>query len=163
MKNLLKTVLVVFLFSSNLFSQTTLEKYLKSTPALEDFCTIAHPFNDCVSLDYRLDSNYVIIELVSRSFGINLCTNLKLTRGFGDLYFNNIEIIRDCNLIPPFTAFKAISTLIYELMKKIDPETTQKISNAIASNFGSNPENWSDNTWALYAINLSYAFYLATH
>lgn len=164
MKSLTKILLLVVfsIRTTSSFSQT-LEGYFISK-GVYHLCQAAHASNDYLEGTYDINKGYVDISLKSKDnvFGASIHTDLRLFRGNGDLYFSDITVLKDDDMVNPFDAFGLQIELMRILIQAVDKETYNKMRNSIKNSFNTDFENWTGKMWALLAINLDYYEYMLT-
>lgn len=137
MKNIIKIILVFcFVISnSNSFSQT-LDGYLYSK-GVYNISQASHISNDYLEGGYNIYKDYVDISIKSKDnvFGGTVYTDLKLVRGLNGLYFSDIIIDRDTDMVKPFEAFGLSADLMQEVYKNIDSDTYNKICTNLKESF----------------------------
>lgn len=153
---------ILFLFAlafttSRLFAQTALERYFNDE-GVYHLCQAAHASNDYLSGSYDIYPGYVDVSLTSKDniFGVKIYTDIRVVRGAGDLYFSDLKVLHDDDMVKPFEAFGLQAVMVTELIKTVDQPTYKKIRSSIIQQFDTDFEHWTGKMWALLAINLDY-------
>ncbi len=165
-KNMKPLFSIVFLLISltnanNAFAQKTLEDYLVSS-GLQKLRRAAHPSNDFLSRTYNITPGYIDISIKSwdNVFDRTVRTDMRVVRGGGGLYFSNIVVQYDDDIVRPFDALEIIIAGVREVARSVDPEAYNKVRQAVSFLFSTNFENWNGKMWTIALLNLDYYNYL---
>jgi hypothetical protein len=148
--------------SFSLFSQSMeMEDYFYSKGVFH-LAQTTHPANVYMSGEYTMDSKYVDVSIksIDNVFGAKINTDIRIIRGLGDLYFSNLIVLGDNDLVKPFEAFGLQSSFLVAVLKAIDQNTFLEVANTINQSFNTDIEHWNGKMWALLALNLDYYDYL---
>lgn len=153
-------VLLLTLLSLPVHAQNV-DKYFYSL-GVYHLCQAAHVSNDYLSATYDVQPGYVDISIKSKDnvFGATIHTNLRVIRGTGDLYFSDIIVQGDDDMVRPFEALGLEVDMVKELIRAADSDTYNKMRQSVQKSFNTDFEHWTGKMWALLAINLDYYEYL---
>lgn len=161
-----KLIFLIFLLLICNFSfAQTLANYFYNQ-GVKDLCTVSHVTNDYVTGQYSVAESYIEVGINSKDnlFGRDIYTQVRVIRGFGDLYFRDLIVESDNDTVNPFDGFGLMSNALVKLVKNSDPDNYAKIKRQIAGLFDEpDPERWTGKMWALVYINLEYYDYLGNH
>lgn len=161
-----KLIFLFFLLPAGNFAfAQTLANYFYNQ-GVKDLCTVSHVTNDFVTGRYQIADSYVEVGINSKDnvFGRDIYTQVRIVRGFGDLYFRDLVVESDNDSVNPFDGFGLMSSAMARLVRNSDPDSYEKIKRKVAGLFDEpDPERWSGKMWALVYINLEYYDYLSSH
>ncbi|MGY3213967.1 hypothetical protein [Mucilaginibacter sp. HD30] len=128
---------------------------------VKDLSEAAHVSNIYLNGTYTIQDNYVDVTCVSKDnlFDRNIHTSLRLIRGAGVLFFTDIIVTGDDDVIEPFDAFGLQTALMLGLVKAIDSDSYAKLLQSMINQFHTDPQRWNGKTWALFGLNLDYLGY----
>ncbi|EHQ29787.1 hypothetical protein [Mucilaginibacter paludis] len=128
---------------------------------VKDLCQAAHVSNDYESGTYDVHDDYVDVTFISKDhvFNRDIHTSVRLIRGVGGFYFNDLIAPDDGDVVKPFNAFGLTAALMLTLTESIDKESYNKLEQAITDQFHTDVKQWNGKMWALFAINLDYFEY----
>jgi hypothetical protein len=117
MKNTICAILFCCAFTSTHAQNTqeTIERYFY-TQGVKTLAVLAHPTNTYLNGTYRVENNTTYISIYYED---GIYTKLKVKKGI--LFFLNIEVLDNNDIISPFTAIEFLKDAILELIKD-DPE-----------------------------------------
>ena len=156
------TFLVCIAITNCAFSQT-LEKFF-ATRGVHNLSDAAHPANDFLDGNYDVTASYVDVSIASKDNVTegNVYTDLRLIRGGGGLYFNDILVIRDTDpWAKPFDAFKVQVQLVLIGYKALVGDAEfEKMLLSVQDTFHTDMTKWTGKMWAVFAINLDCIAYM---
>jgi len=153
MKQLL-VILSCLLISSTSYCQNNSDFFKHE--GVSDLAGMAHPFDTYQSQYSSYDDSqpgYVIVHI---SYEGDYSTKLRIHKGYGAYYFDQMQVLEDQNTADAFAAFKVGAALLIELQRETNPKDYEDMQRSFQSLFGSRLENWSGIQMALFAINLAY-------
>ncbi len=162
MKRLFKiTTITLLLFLNLSLKAQTLDGYFKYR-GVKQLSEMAHITNDFESGEYSIDDQnvYVYIKSKDNVLGASIRTELSVNLGGGGLFFTDIYVNYDNDMVRPFEAFGAFTDLFQDILKSIDSEYYERIRKQFMESYGTDFRRWSGKTWALLALNLDYYSYL---
>lgn len=161
MKNLVAIFFLwIILTASDAYSQT-LNGYFTSR-GLHSLLETAHPSNAYEDGAFKIQDNYINVAVKSWDDygGKYVVTFVRISKGLGGLYFDDIKVVSDGDSFPAFAALKLKMVFLKELWKELDKESFTSMRQTFINNFGADIEYWSGKAWALLLLNLDYYAYL---
>lgn len=128
-----------------------------------DLFKAAHPSNDYLHGTHDVFDRYIDIFLIGRDnvAGGDVHTRLRVMKGIGGLYFNEIIILGDDDpFAHPFEFFEMEAKTVMALAEGIDKATYNDMRAKLQQLFHTDIDHWTGKMWALFGLNLDYAEYM---
>ena len=142
------------------FSQgTTISRFFR-TKGFEVIANCAHPSNDIDwgKSAFREYDDYVLLNIQYKDKFLlsNEYTKIRIQKGFGDLFFTDIDVIDNNSLISAFWFTEKLKNMALTLYENSNDQSTNEMKSALESKFYKSFKNFSGTEFTLFIINLNY-------
>lgn len=150
----LSAILTCLLLCSTSYCQNTSDFFKHE--GVYDLAGMAHPFDTYQYQYSSYDDSEPGFITVNISYEGNYFTKLRIHKGYGSYYFDQMQVIQDQNTASAFAALKVGAALLIELQRETNSKDYEDMQRSFQTLFGSRLENWSGIQMALFALNLAY-------